>query len=405
MKTRREISTQYAGVFRVQKLDDNGRWVEPKWGAKFLARRYVLNRDGKQKEEKRHFETILEAKAFRNGTPIEKEVANLNPKSSNRKTFEELVRDWERDWLPNKEIATQIRYKSYLQHFKFFWSMAVDEIEPIQIDKWIAHIKTPDYLKAQHSTRCGYDHEFTVLRSILNYYSSRFNRNYRLPFIKDHNKMLKVKNKPLIKKDLQVDQLKAFVQALRKICWNTKWEAIYYLALMQYAIYGRVQEAAALSYEDFDFVNNKLTVNKKVVWARAKDYEDQVLPGAKTETGGKVLDPIPNLAVQVFRQWVMRSGIRSGGLFRMNGQIITYRQIESRYTQALKMAGLAFSATHILRHAALTEAYQSCKDLLQVQQLAGQTDYKSTTRYAKVRDEQIAETQRKMDQKLISIFS
>ncbi len=68
------------------------------------------------------------------------------------------------------------------------------------------------------------------------------------------------------------------------------------------------------------------------------------------------------------------------------------------------MAGLPFRATHILRHAALTEAYESCKDLLVVQRLAGQRDLKSTSRYAKVRDQQMTETQKKMDEKFSSIL-
>lgn len=403
MKNRRYVSTPYSGIFKVQAKDEKtGKWVEPLRGAKFLTRRYVNSVDGKQVQIKKHFETIAEAKAFRNGTPVEKEQEQMK-KPSDRMTFRELVEDWKEHWLPNKDLSTQIRYKSYLKHFDFFMNLAVDEIAPIQIDKWITRLKHPEYLKTQHSTRCSYDHEFTVLRGILNYYSSRFNRNYRLPFIKDHNEMLRVRTKPKIKKDLTVDQFKAFVQALRGICLNTKWEAIYYLALMQYGIYGRIQDAAALSYEDFDFVNNKVSVNKKVQWLRAKGFKDRIVDGSKTNDG-KILSPIPELAIQVFREWLIRSGVRSGGLFHIDGEIMTYRQIENRYTQALRMAGLPFSATHILRHASLTEAYASCKDLLQVQQLAGQTDYKSTTRYAKVRDEQIAETQKKMDQKMTSIF-
>lgn len=100
----------------------------------------------------------------------------------------------------------------------------------------------------------------------------------------------------------------------------------------------------------------------------------------------------------------MRSGVRSGLLFQVEGKLITYRQIERRYTQALKLAGLPFSATHILRHASLTEAYETCKDLLLVQKFAGQKDLRSTTRYAKIRDTQVVEIQKKMDEKLASVF-
>jgi integrase len=231
----------------------------------------------------------------------------------------------------------------------------VEEIEPTQIDKWIAHVKRPEYLAQCHSTRCSYDHEFSVLRVILNFYSSRFNRNYRLPFIADHNEMLKVRNKPIVKKDLTVDQLKAFIFSLREKCWGTRWEAIYYLALMQYGIYGRIQDAAALSYEDFDFVRDRLIINKKVQWLRAKGYADRIVSGSKTN-GGKILTPIPELAAKVFKEWIVRSGVRFGPLFQIDDKLITYRQIEDKYTQALQKAGLPFSATHIIRHAALTEA-------------------------------------------------
>lgn len=133
-----------------------------------------------------------------------------------------------------------------------------------------------------------------------------------------------------------------------------------------------------------------------------KGYENRIVSGSKAN-GGKTLSPIPELAGRVFKEWILRSGIRSGPLFLLGGKIISYRQIEYRYTQALRKAGLAFSATHIIRHAALTEAYETCKDLLLVQKFAGQRDMRSTTRYAKVRDEQAAATQKKMDEKLFSI--
>ena len=107
----------------------------------------------------------------------------------------------------------------------------------------------------------------------------------------------------------------------------------------------------------------------------------------------------------MFREWILRSKIRSGPLFQIKGELVGYRQIECRYSEALRKAGLSFTATatHIIRHAALTEAYDTCKDHLLVQKFAGQRDLRATTRYAKVRDSQATEMQQKMDQKLIGI--
>lgn len=404
MKTRKEVPTPYPDITKVLILDEkSGRWIEPKFGKSFKARRYIRTVQGKLLRVKRSFDSIAEAKAFRNGISVEKEIEKTkSPKD--KMTFGTLVEYWQRDWLPNKDISTQIRYKSYLKHFAFFRDLVVDGIEPTHVDQWISNIKRPEYLAQCHSTRCDYDHEFSVLRGILNFYASRFNRNYRLPFLRDHTDMLKVKNKSIVRKDLTVEQFKTFIESLRELCWGTKWEAIYYLALMQYGIYGRIQDAAALSYESFDFDSNRVNITQKVQWLRSAKHEDRITSGSKTD-GGKILSPIPELAAQVFREWVVRSGVRKGLLFQMDDQLITYRQIENRYSMALKRAGLPFSATHILRHAALTEVYDTCKDLLTVQRLAGQRDLRSTTRYAKVRDHQIVETQKRMDQKLLAILN
>ena len=111
-----------------------------------------------------------------------------------------------------------------------------------------------------------------------------------------------------------------------------------------------------------------------------------------------------DLAKKVFQEMVVRFGIRSGPLFYVDGEVITYRQIEHKYTKALKAAGLPFSATHILRHASLTEFYDSCKDLLVTAKVAGHGNIKSTAKYAKARDERVTETQKQMDQKLSSLI-
>jgi integrase len=399
MKRKLERVPNHPGIARILVFDPkSGKWKEPKRGSKFRATRQEVA-DGISKKVPGFFATFAEAKAFRCRTEPEPET----PRLATEMTFGQLAERWLVDWLPNKDVSTQVRYKSYLKHFKFFWENPVEKIEPNHIDRWIGIIKQPSYLAQGHSTRVTYHHEFSVLRVILNFYASRFNRNYRLPFIADHKKMLKVKDKSLVKKDLTVRDFQSFITALEEICREADCEAIYYLALMQYATYSRVQEAAALHYEDFDFERSKLIMNKKVQWLRAKGFEDRIVGGAKTN-GGKELE-MPALAAQVFRQWVLKSGIRSGLLFRdRDGQHLTYRQIESRYSQALSRARLPFRATHILRHAALCEHYDTCKDLLATQQVAGQRDLRSTTRYAKIRDDRLVKVQKEMDQKLAGLM-
>lgn len=407
-KRKLEKITNYPGVARVFVWDaDIQKWVDPERGAKFRSTKYVRDENGRLRKLSKYFDTFAQAKVFRAQSEPKKEQVALPETPSIKKgddlTFGQLVKIWQSVWLPNKNISTQIRYRSYLKHFSLFWDMKVERIEPSDVDRWIAHIKRPEYLAAGHTTRCDYKHEFSVLRVILNFYSSRYNRNYRLPFLKDHKAMLKVREKMKISKDLTVEEFKRFIDALKQVCLEFDCEVVYYLAMMQYATYCRVQEVAALHYEDFDFVRNRLTVNKKLQWSRAKGIPDRIVDGTKTN-GGKEI-PIPELAAKVFKEWVMKSGVRSGLLFKIDGELITYRQIEYRYTQALQRIGSPFSATHLLRHASLTEFYATSKDLLLTARMAGQRDIRSTMKYTKVRNETVIQMQKLMDEKLSKLMS
>jgi integrase len=100
----------------------------------------------------------------------------------------------------------------------------------------------------------------------------------------------------------------------------------------------------------------------------------------------------------------MKSGVRSGLLFRYDGQIVTYKQIAHRYDQALEAAKLPFRGTHLIRHASLSEHYNTCKDILATAKVAGHSDLRATERYAKARDERVAETQRQMDERLRGVI-
>jgi integrase len=405
---RKEVPTQHPDIFKILVLSPtSGKWVEPERGKKFKARRYETRPDGSLERIKRSFETLGEAKAFRLGAQVpERVVQSSAPKETvdpDAMTFGQLIEKWSKSWLPTKNLSTQFKYQGYLNHFQFFWSKPVEGIDPDCIDQWITHVTRPEYLKGCHSTRCNYVHEMGCLKTILNYYSTRVNRNYRLPFLRDHLGMTKVKEKPTIKKDLTVVQFQAFMERLKVSCQGTKWESIYYLALMQYALYARIQSAAALHIEDFDLANDRLEMIRKVQWLRKKGVQDRVVPGSKTD-GGKIFSPIPQLAAQVFQEWKTRSGVRSGLLFQVDGKLIAYRTIQNKYDRALKAAGLPFTATHLLRHAALVEAYNVCRDMLAVQKLANHRDLSSTQKYAKVRDKEIEATQRQMDKRIASVW-
>lgn len=403
MRRKLERVLRHMGIYRVLVWNDKAaKFEEPLRGARFIASVDSGFIGGKRRRVKRCFETFAEAKEFRSSSIKIGDVIRESLKPKSTMTFKELAERWIADKLVHLERTTQARYRSYLQHFSVLNDLEVEKIDPSTIDSWISYVKRPEYLANLNSTRIGFEHEFTVLRGILNYYASRFNRNYRLPFLKDHNKMLKVREKQSIRKDLSVDEFKKFIAALADLLAGTQHEVIYYIALAQYAIYGRIQDAAALHFEDFDFDRSKIYVRRKIQWARVKGEIDRITEGSKTNRGKEL--HMNDFAKKVFKEWVMKSGVRSGLLFHYKGEIVTYRQIAHRYDQALKAAGLPFTGTHLIRHASLSEHYDTCKDILSTAKVAGHSDLRATERYAKARDESVTETQRQMGEKLRDVL-
>lgn len=394
-----EAIKNYPGIYRILVFNkDTNNFEEPRWGNKFFAYIEAGKVNGSRRRIKRSFRSFSEAKEYRQSSNTIKSVLLASLKEKSKMTFRELTSRWVDDALPHLQRTTQVRNKSYLKHFEMLNNYPVDEITPSTIDAWIRYIKRPEYLITQNSTRCAYDHEFTVLRQILNYYSSRFDRNYRMPFLKDHNKMLKVREKEALVKDLSIDEFNRFAGFLYEDCLGSNCEAIYYLALFQYFIYGRVQDAAGLRYEDFDFIKNKVLIRQKIQWGRAKNESHIISAGSKANSGKVV--PIHDFMAKVFREWIIKSGVRSGLLFTIGGEIISYRQISYRYDKALKKAGISFRGTHLIRHASLSEHYETNMDILATSKVAGHSDLRATARYTKARDEKVTETQQKMGNKL-----
>ena len=385
----------HSGIYQIfVKAGHRNSWHEPDRGGRFASDRFV-SVDSKRKRIRRTFATFEEAKLFRYG---HKGVDLQIKMPSRSKRFGELRDLWLSQWLPNRAISTQIRYKSYLSHFKFFDSLPIEEITPTCIDSWIMELKSPDYLARFHSTRQNYFHEFSVLKQIFGFYCSRFNRNFRQPFLREHRSMLVVREREEVVKDLSVVEVQKFLLALRDSLHGTRFEAIYYVALIQYLTYSRIQDVAALHFEDFNFERGEVTINKKVIWPRTRSIAPFITAGSKAN-GGKTI-PVSKLAKDAYLEWAMLSGRRTGMMFSIDGGIISYRQIEYRYSKALKKAGLPFSATHILRHASLSEYYGACRDLKQTARVAGHGSIKSTDRYAKVREEHLRQTQVELDNKM-----
>lgn len=398
----------FTGIYKIRYFDPETQvWSDSKRGGRYAAIR-TWTEYGKQKKLERYFQTFEEARTFRgsDGASIAvlKNEKIVSMPIEKQMTMSQLIEQWQRDWLPHKSISTQVRYRSYPKHFEFFRDIPVESITVSIIDQWLACLKEPSYLAQQNATRCNYKHEFSVLSRIFHYYVSRYNRDFRIPLISEHRKMLKVRETKKVVKDLTPEELRAFLKCMREVSDEMGEPAYYYLACVQHLTFSRIQGAAALHIEDVDFKRGKIILNKKIVWPRGKGLKPVLEQGEKVGTGKEV--ELTPLLESLLKEWMLQSGIRDGLLFTDERRcMLEYRCIEYRYSKALKRAELPFTATHILRHASLSEFYEfTGGDLLATQRVAGHSDLRSTTRYAKVRDSKVAEKQRQFGQKISQAF-
>lgn len=188
------------------------------------------------------------------------------------------------------------------------------------------------------------------------------------------------------------------MQTLKAICSDSTDERAYYIACMQYLTYSRIQETVALHYEDFDIEAGFVTLNKKIVYRRTKGAKPELHSGSKTNKGKRIV--LSPQLVSLFREWTIKTGIRSGPLFTIDKEWPSYRYIQHAYDRAFRAAGIPFTGTHIIRHASLTEAQDTCGDLKITQALAGHRSILTTERYAKVRDSKMREVQMQVAEKV-----
>lgn len=400
---KRQLETIKRGIARIFIVDQlTGKKSEPTRGAKYRVTCYIPDQNGKTKKVNRFTENYQDALKLRNecGRPEFRHVfaskANINVF-----TFKELCDEFIKVVLPHRALGTQLKYKSLLKHLSFFNEFPVEKITVTTVDQWLSHITSKDYLHGQHSTRCSYEREFTLLKLILRHYQGRKNRAYVLPFINDQNKMTMVRQKPLKpSKYLTEEQFGEFHKHLRESVRGTKWEALEYVALFQYMLGQRIQETAALHFEDFNTELGIVTLDKKVVWTRRAGFADEIQRGHKADSG-KTL-PLDEEVLKLLSQYKLRSGRRSGLMFLVDGKMISYRNIQHLYNRALKKAGFNFGGTHFIRITSITNIYNRTKDIKTASLLAGHRSLTTTEGYIKTRNSVVQEALKERNQNFLS---
>ena len=382
------------GILRLWVWDKGAaEYRTPSEGKLYDARRYEPNVFGGKTRVKRYFATLDEARAWQNHLrhPASDAdgAADGTPKTPKGPTFREIYEAFLAKKVSVLSKGTQANYARYIRlYFQDVLPMNVHAISPQFIDNWIDWLRATRSRFPQSRQRTNFDHELSVMRSILQFYGNYYDDpTFRLPMKSRHAEDSRIRKSEPKLKDLTEAEFRKFRDVLAK---QKLGHILAPMATVQFYEALRISEAAGLFFEDLNLnfrqpQDSTIRVCRHVYYPRDEEGKMEILPGFKNAGGGdrsvKELYLFPE-AFEALKS-VFKVGAR-GLIFGVDAKMpLTYRQIQSAYDQAFHKAGLPYRGTHVLRHGGCRRVYNATGgDLALAQQLLGNSDLQSTLVYA-----------------------
>ncbi len=256
------------------------------------------------------------------------------------------------------------------------------EITPKVITNFLKTEKREWKSKAKKSRRCDFDDDLKALKAFFNWWKEESEDNFfNNPILKKHKEMGRIRERPYREKKLNRDELLMFFNALGE---KTLWQD---LAVFQFFIAGRIQEATAVQLERIDLRRKEFLVKEVAVWGNSKRMiELKMLPKNNQPEPVYLNDTLFEIVVRRIQQVipVVVGNQKYNLIFHINGEAISYRQVQYHYNKALKKCGLGnrFSGTHIMRHSMGTITRSVTGNLDAAQAVTRHKDIKIAQQYS-----------------------
>ncbi|WP_374000319.1 tyrosine-type recombinase/integrase [Bdellovibrio bacteriovorus] len=383
------------GISRAHTWNEkNKRYESPKQGKAYCARRY-LPLGGSKKREFEYFATLEEARHWQNAIDKTLHSSVTEPADANRKsspTIEAVLQKWQRDTWPSLALNTAIQYEKCSKTFQSILRREIESIKPSDIDNLITDWKQ-NYIKS--SIRTSFEKEFQTLKVLFSWYQNNYDdAAIILPFKKRHSEQIKVKAKKIIaKKYMTDDETTLFLDQLRKDSY-----LFYVLAFVQLKQMLRVSEVTAMKWRNLNVNEKVYDLCEHITWPRIKEMLSEVTPGTKNLRAGSIytLNLFTDVA-ELISTLPTKKGCEL--IFHIDGEMLTYRQVQYRYDKAFAAAGLPYRSTHVLRHTGATSFYNETGDLLALQQMGTWSDVRMPQHYAKVKSSRAQNAIRDLESK------
>ena len=249
------------------------------------------------------------------------------------------------------------RMKFAKDFFPDLLNVKMVELTPEVIDAFMQK-KAKEAKIINNPRRFNFDNDLKCLKAILNWYKENYDGMFVLPILKRHYIQGIIKKKPLgKKKKMSLEQVILFLNSFDSQFWKDFAEFQFYMT-------GRVAETAGIQVPIAKraLKDGELEVSDVSIWGedkkftRLKEYpkngEDRLvhLNNRMVDILQRRIADRPEVPFEYYRE---SSGKRLNFVFHLDGEPVTYRQIQYNYNKALEKAGLypEFTSTRILRSA------------------------------------------------------
>ena len=410
---KKRIYRPVAGVTLISRVlvwdAKRSEYREPPRGTNYLARR-VEYFDGERKLVAQSFDTLEAAKNWqmrvvddvKNEPAVASQTVLKTQLISTRKSvkntalegggplFCEVVDQWKRRTFSRLSKGTQVNYEKYLRlHFSEVMKRPIESITPAFVDRWIDERKRLVDCYGRGCQRKSFEHELTLLSSILRYYIEyNDDTKYVHPIKRRHREAVKVARDSANKasQDITRAEFERFRDQLSRALHGSLLAC---MATVQFYQALRISEVAALRWEDVTLdwqepQKSRLTVRQHVVYLRRKETPDFIEQGFKNASSDEPVKEQPMFPDTFEALRKCHSGGTTGLIFKNpDGTFFSYRQIQAAYDRAFREANLPYRGTHVLRHGGTRHVYNETGDLSIAQQLLGNSDFETTLVYAR----------------------
>lgn len=328
----------------IKKDLNNGRYLAIKYlNGKQFSKKFDNLKDAIQWRTNFHPSASVKVKIDDNETISLQNL--ISKKSTIKLNGEDLGYSFRDIWELYKKIYLSSLEKSSYDHrvrkAKFFEPLMdykMVEITAPLIDLFMAESK--EYAIKTNSKRQNFNDDLKCLKAFLNWYRENYDALFVNPVLPRHKQAGIIKKISKKSKKLKAKELIAFFNELSPF-WRDFAECQFYMG-------ARVSEVAGLQVDSVDMKEKEIKVQYVSVWS----YETKKFDYLKECTkNGEISYASMNLKLEEILKRRLESAF-NGFLFHINGEPLTYRQIQYQYNQALKKAGLGdkYSSTHIMRH-------------------------------------------------------